>query len=179
MYSPIWDKSRSAITGRRHENADVVLASNFECGNGFNFRQLGPGSYACDVEPEPGSHIFSDKGYYFCFAVVNKRARDQLVTLQVAGGQERFGSNTQFVIAKRGAVWSHLPAERILTPPDDRTIAFQLDLPGAADAGPAVFVSDYHWYPYTEMTAYLKNLVSRRGDDRGDSKEASNQGIQR
>jgi len=166
-YEAVCDPARRELPGRTYEDDDVRLASNFECGNGYRFRRQGPGRYAMQCEPEPGSHIFSGKGYYFCVAVGNQHDKPQRVTLELASpNQEDYAWRTQHVIVKRGGQWSHLPAEQILTPVDEQTIVFELDLPGRAEPEPLLFVSNYHWHAYTEMTDYLQGLASSRPDVR-------------
>ena len=90
IYKAIWDKSRSALAGTVYEDGEIVLASNFECGNGYNFRKVGPDRYFIEIEPEPGEHSFSNQGYYFCVAVLNKLDRRRSVTIELKGGREIF-----------------------------------------------------------------------------------------
>lgn len=160
-YNPIWDRTRAELPGRTYKDADTSLGSDFECGNGYGFRKVAGDHYTVEVEPDPGEHIFSGKGYYFCFAVRNNRGVPRRLTLEVCSPhQEDYAWRTQHVIVKRGTGWSHLPAEDVLTPPDEHTISFHLDLPARTDADPVLFVSNYHWYPYTEMTAYLRQVAA-------------------
>jgi hypothetical protein len=72
IYNPIWDQARCHLPDRTYEDEGLVFASNFECGNGRRFRKLAEGRYTFDLEPEPGNHVYSGRGYYFCFALLNK-----------------------------------------------------------------------------------------------------------
>jgi len=96
-----------------YEDDDLVLATDFECGNGRAIRALGPDHYAMELEPEPGVHRFSGRAYYFCFGVRNKRseAREIRMRLSNAGFPEWY-QWTQHVVTRRGDVWGQLPRER-------------------------------------------------------------------
>ena len=167
IYNPIWDKSRCTLDGRSYEDDKIILASNFECGNGYNFRKVGSERYYLEVEPEPGEHSFSNQGYYFCVAVLNKLDSRRSVTIEIKGGREIFADGgpddqvNKHVIIKRGETWSHLPEENILPPIDKQTMAFELEIPAKSEADPVVYIGNFHWYPYSEMTEYLKNLADR------------------
>src|SRR5688500_10339145 len=66
--NPCWDTARSGGDGSRiFEDADILLATDFEGGNGADWRALGPDHYSMRMEPEPGAHLYSGKQYYFCF----------------------------------------------------------------------------------------------------------------
>ncbi len=168
IYNPIWDRSRAHMPGRVYEDDSLTIVSNFECGNGYHFRRLGTNHYAFECEPEPGAHVFSGLGYYFCVALLNKEEQTRRVTVEVTGSGkgEHFGRDTRFAILKRGNNWSHIPDEYVLAPKDEGTAVFQVDLPRRSETDPVIFVSNYHWYPYTEMGAYLQELTTRRPEIR-------------
>ena len=187
-YHTVWDDARRELPDRVYEDADVFLASNFECGNGFRFRRVADGRYSLDIEPEPGSHRFSGNGCYFCFAALNKHTDPREVIIEVTAPDEAwdrsmkeedlaewmrshpdefpprsYAASSRFVIVKRGGAWSHLPDENLLRPRNRHQIAFSPRLPAASDVDPTVFFSNYHWYPYSEMTAYLRCLRAGHG----------------
>ena len=182
-YSAVWDHARRVLSERVYEDADISLASDFECGNGFRFRRVADDRYALEIEPEPGSHRFSGNGCYFCFAALNKRADPREVTIEITAPDEAwdhfmnaeefaewqkshpdefpprsYAASSRFVIMKRGDVWSHLPDENLVRPHTRHQIAFSCRLPGASEADSVLFFSNYHWYPYSEMAAYLRCL---------------------
>ena len=64
LFNPIWDKSRRDFPNTTYGDDQLLLASNFECGNGHKFRKLAEDRYAADIEPEPGQHVYSGRGYY-------------------------------------------------------------------------------------------------------------------
>ena len=170
IYNPLWDKSRTHLPERFYEDEDIILASNFECGNGYNFYKLGVNHYFFEVEPEPGEHSFSNKGYYFCTAVLNKLDEPTTVTIEVKGGREIFADGSpeaqvnKHVILKRGNAWSHIPEHKILPPVNNQTMVFELDLPANTDIEPIMYISNFHWYPYTEMTEYLRHCAGNNSD---------------
>ena len=44
---------------------------------------------------------------------------------------------------------------------DHHGLAFSYDLPPMSEDGQPLYFSNYHWYPYTEMTKYLKDQADR------------------
>ncbi|MBU4200357.1 MAG: hypothetical protein KKG09_10015 [Verrucomicrobia bacterium] len=162
----------------------IALASTFESGNGFRFRRLANGRYALDIEPEPGDHLFSGSGYYFCFAVRNKDDKPRNVTFEVTaaiGNREAadkeimawlanhpdevhlksYAGRTKFVIVRQGDEWSHVPQWNILKGRDSHSIAFTCELPPASDANPVLYFSNYHWCPPSEMSEYLQAMAGK------------------
>ncbi len=169
FYSPIWDPARRNLPERVYEDEDVILASNFECGNGFRFHKPAEGRYRFELEPEPGNHDFSGKAYYFCFVALNKHGTPRHITVEVANPifhEASWAEATRFVIVRRGDSWHHLPQKNMLTSPHDGIIAFEAMLPPASGENPLLFFSNYHWYPWSEMTADLKQLQKRKKDVR-------------
>lgn len=184
-YNPIWDRTRQALPARVYEDEDIILTSDFECGNGFHFRKLPNGRYALDIEPEPGNHHFSGSGCYFCFGVLNKHETPREYVFEIASAHEAwergreeeidaylqqhpdgipprsYADTSRFAIVRRGHDWSHVPDGQMLRARDHGAIAFSYGLPAVSDDHPALFFSNYHWYPYTEMAAYLNNLAGQ------------------
>mgnify|MGYP001460693824 CR=1 FL=1 len=184
-YNPIWDTTRRSFPERAYEDDDVILASNFECGNGYNFRKLPSGRYAVDIEPEPGDHHFSGSGCYFCFVALNKhdtprtiafdiraqdaswdrQRRDRIETFLTEHPNEvpplSFEGSSRFAIARSGDIWTHVPDDQMLRAIDYHGLAFSYDLPDGSEDHAATYFSNYHWYPYTEMTNYLKRQAEQ------------------
>ncbi len=163
-HNPVWDQTRRA---RAHEQGyvlasdSVLLATDFECANGRNIRQNGPDSFEMDLEPEPGDHRFSGLSYYYCFGVANRgEARRIQVTLHShMGDVERgIGHGTAHAVVKQGDVWGQLPPDNIRCAGEGTDLELTLDLPPADDPDPVLFISDFHWYPYTEMAQWVASL---------------------
>ena len=160
--NPCWDSARSAQPeGRVWEDDAIILATDFEGGNGTNVRPLGRNHYAIDLEPEPGEHRFSGKGYYFCFGVRNRlhESRWVQIRLQAAGFDGKWSAGTRHVVLRRGGCWSQLDpaAVRPVASMID-TVDVDLYLPSATDADATVFASNFHWWPYSEMVKHLETL---------------------
>ena len=185
-YNPIWDAARQALPDRMFEDEQVVIASTFECGNGYRIQRLDNGRYAVHIEPEPGVHFFSGSGCYFCFAVLNKQEVAQTYAFEVIAADmawisgkeadiaawekdhpgkvapQSYAGSSRFAIVRRGEDWSHVPDTQMVPGADHHAIAFTYELPPVSAAEPLLFFSNYHWYPYTEMTAYLKQLAEQQ-----------------
>lgn len=183
-YAPHWDPFRKALPERVFEDENIIIASNFECGNGFRMHRLDNGRYAVHIEPEPGDHLFSGSGCYFCFAVLNKSNEPvdhifEVVAADAAwirGREEEFAAwekahpdepppasyagRSRFAITRRGDDWKHVPEAQMMRGTDHHAIAFSYELPAASDENPVIYFSNYHWYPYTDMTAYLHQLAA-------------------
>lgn len=87
-HNPVWDQTRAALaaaSGYVLEDDGVLIATDFECGNGHKIRRESDGAYALDLEPEPGEHVFGGAAYYFCFGVRNRRSTVQRVRVRLHG----------------------------------------------------------------------------------------------
>ena len=154
-----WDQTRA----RRQSDYVLVddritLATDFECGNGCHPRREGEG-YAVDLEPEPGSHRFSGKSYYFCCGLQNHTGRRTTVPLRLHAAMDgQFGVGTGHVVVRQGDAWSHLETDRIHPVAGQDAVVLALELP----AGPTpVFVSNFHWHPHSELVAWVRELETQ------------------
>jgi len=163
-YDSCWDTARAEqAEGRVLEDDAVLLATDFEGGNGADIRRVGPDHYAIRLEPEPGAHRFSHMGYYFCFGVRNRQAqpRSVRIRLEAVGFDGNWTEGTRHVVLRRDGRWGQLDPAAI-HPVEDLTdtIDIELALSAAGDPHDTVFASNFHWWPYTEMVQHLK---TRRG----------------
>lgn len=161
--NPIWDPARVAGgDGRTYIDDRVEIATDFEGGNGTDIRRLGADHYSVRLEPEPGSHRFSGKSYYFCFAIRNLEQVERSVQVRVdAAGWDYFGSETRHVCIYRNGTWTEFgePAlAEVVGYPDSLDI--DLTLPAGSPSDASLFVSNYHWWPYTEMAQWARGLPS-------------------
>jgi hypothetical protein len=164
-YDPGWEQVRSDSTaGRVFDDGSLLLATDFEGGNGADFRRLGPAHYFMRLERDPGTHPFSGKSYYFNVGMRNRETLSRTVRLRLeAFGWNYFGAQTGHVVVRRGGRWSHLDPSAI-HPADGEADTADIDvpLPGAGEPDPVLFVSNYHWWPYSEMVRWLHGLPSGR-----------------
>ena len=163
-HNPIWDQARAGDQGRVLEDVDILVATDFEGGNGADIRRLDGDSFAITLENEPGGHDFSGKPYYVCFGVRNKRMQSRAVRVRLeAAGWGNWGAQTQHLVLRRGGKWSQLdPAaiRKVEGMPDAVTV--DIPLPGADDTQGTLFVSNFHWWPYSERVAYVRGLQGAR-----------------
>ena len=165
-YRPWWDQTRAQVGAERvFEDDDLLIATDFECGNGRAIRPLGGDRYAMDLEPDPGAHRFSGKSYYFCFGVRSKRGGSRQIRMRLRNcGFPEWYAWTRHVVTRRGDAWGQLPPEAIRGDPEQAALDLDLVLPAASEDAPEVFFSNFHWHPYTDMQVYLRRLAAR--DDR-------------
>ena len=162
-YDPRWEQARAnGDESRVYEDDGVLIATDFEGGNGRDIRLLGPDHYAVTLELEPGTHRFSGRSYYYCFGIQNKRANRRTVRVRVearpGGGDQDFGGIKHAVI-RRGGAWSQLDPDAVQRLDGMReSLEVDLPLPGSEEADSVIFVMDFHWWPYTEMVAWLGTL---------------------
>ena len=164
-YNPIWEQARAGgDPGRVYQDDAVLIATDFEGGNGTNIRRLGDDYYALELEPEPGSHPYSDKAYYFCFGVRNllPGKRTVRVRLEVRNGWDNWPTETQHVVLRRGGAWSQLDPAAIPPVHDALAVEVDLPLPGGDEPDNVLFASNFHWWPYTEGVQYLHSLEGVR-----------------
>ena len=161
QYDPLWQPVRATGEPTRvYEDDQVLIATDFEGGNGAHIRRLGSGEYAVTLEPEPGEHRFSGRSYYYCVGVRSKRPAASTVRLRLEGhahGTESFGRDVRHAVLRRGGTWSHLDPSAIRSLGDD-ALTLDLPLPAADEPDPVLFVSDFHWWPYSEVAAYVRSL---------------------
>lgn len=64
-------------------------------------------------------------------------------------------------VIRRGGEWSQLDQGAVHPVEGEKdALDLELALPGAVEPAPVLFVSDFHWWPYTEVVAYLGTLPS-------------------
>jgi hypothetical protein len=166
--NPCWDTARSGGDGARvFEDAGILLATDFEGGNGADWRALGPDHYSMRLEPEPGEHLYSGKQYYFCFGARNRRPTRRTVRIRLAAyGWGFWAAQTQHVVLRRGGKWSQLnpaairPVEEMVD-----TVEVDLDLPGVDEPEATLYASNFHWWPYSEMVEYLRAREGLRSQE--------------
>ena len=158
-WNPVWDQTRAESGGAYvYGDEEVMIATDFECANGTNIRPDGEG-YALDLEPEPGDHAYSGMSYYFCFGVVNKRDGARRLPVRVRGGmRDKFAADQAHAVLRRGERWFQLAPERVRAVPDTEILELELDLPGAGEPDPVLFVSNFHWHPFSELKPYLDRI---------------------
>jgi hypothetical protein len=166
QYNPLWQPVRATGEPTRvYEDDQVLIATDFEGGNGAHIRRLGSGEYAVTLEPEPGEHRFSGRSYYYCVGVRSKRPAASTVRLRLEGhahGTESFGRDVRHAVLRRGGTWSHLDPSAIRSLGDD-ALTLDLPLPAADEPDPVLFVSDFHWWPYSEVIEYVRSLRGVKG----------------
>lgn len=160
-WNPSWDQTR-AESGENYiyEDEHVLIATDFECASGINFRPDGDG-YAIDLEPEPGDHAYSGMSYYYCFGICNKSPEPRRLPVRLHGNmREKFAADQAHAVLRRGDAWSHLAPDAVRALPNTEILELHLDLPGADEPDPVLFISNFHWHPYSELKPYLDGISS-------------------
>ena len=101
-HDPIWDQARAGGQGRVYEDAQILLGTDFEGGNGTDIRRLGADSFAITLEDEPGGHDYSGKPYYVCFGIRNK--------LIIFDGENAVDDNVRDTCRWSAEIFSILPS---------------------------------------------------------------------
>ncbi|MDF2721813.1 MAG: putative carboxypeptidase Zn-dependent [Paenibacillus sp.] len=164
VYHPLWDQTRKAEDPSRcFEDDSLLLSTDFECGNGHKLRRIDDDFYELTIEAEPGHHMYSGKGYYFCFGVMNKSNAQRMVRIRIRPLWEPIWAQlSKHVVLKHRNEWSQLDPSHIHPAGEPaEAIEVELPLPGAVQGNEldnTLFVSNFHWWPYTEMVDYLGKL---------------------
>ena len=166
-YSPLWDQGRAGTEPSRVlQDTTLLLATDFEGGNGAGLRRLGPDHYYVRLEPEPGEHPYSGNGYYLSVGLQNRSGPARTVRLRVQAPTKpewRWGAQQRHMVLRRGGEWSQLdPAAIHQVEGTGDAVDVDLPLPGADEPDPTLFVSNYHWWPYSEVVAWLQSLPPQR-----------------
>ncbi len=148
-------------SGYRYEDQGIELFTDFECGNGCNPRRVSDDVYALDLEPEPGTHRFGGKSYYFCCGLRNRTAAPLAVRLRLYGSMNgEFGAGTRSAVLRLGDRWQQLAPDCIRTLPDSEdTVELLLDLPAGV---PPLYVSNFHWHSFSDVEAWTERLRQHR-----------------
>jgi hypothetical protein len=173
-YDPRWERVRTrGDASRVYDGPDVLLATDFEGGNGAGIRQLGQDLYRIALEPEPGAHRFSGSSYYYCFGIQNKAVAPRRVRVRLeanAPGSECFGSGVRHAVLRRGGRWSQLDPQAIRAVEGaEDALELELLLPRADDPDSVLFLSDFHWWPYSEVVDCIRSLDGVRVREIGHS----------
>ena len=170
-HNPIWDTTRSERGGDYvYEDEDILIATDFECGNGHHIHRTGRDEYALEVEAEPGDHVYGGWGYYFCVGLRNKRDEPARVRVRVDTPpppgdtpKDIFATQTKHVVLRQAGRFSQLDPDAIEGTPEGNGVAISLDLPSGRANDPVLFVSNFHWHPISELAAWLRTLEGRDG----------------
>ncbi|MBT7303438.1 MAG: hypothetical protein HN849_28165 [Victivallales bacterium] len=165
-HNPIWDQTRARRTGTFvYEDDEVLIATDFECGNGHRIRKLGSLEYTIEAEPEPGKHQYGGWGYTFCFGVRNKQETGRQIRIRVATpppegktAHDIFARQTGHVVLRRASAFSHLAPANIEPMPEGNAVRLTLDLPACGNHDHVLFVSNFHWHPISELDSWLAPL---------------------
>ena len=168
-HDPVWEMARAKADPMRvYEDDSVLFATDFEGGNGTSLQRLSRDHYSLHLEPEPGEHPFSGVAYYVCFGIQNRQLAPRTVRIRLVGHiweiwkRRDWAEQTQHLVVRRGGHWSQLdPAALHPVEGAIDTLDVELLLPEAEDPAPTLFVSNFHWWPYSEMRQYLQTLDSR------------------
>jgi hypothetical protein len=166
-YNPLWEaaRARDGGEGRVFEDEAVLLATDFEGGNGTDLHRIGPDHYSIRLETEPGQHAYSGNGYYLCFGVHNRRGQGRTIHVRVQAPTRpewRWAAQMRHMILRQGGEWRQLAPDAIQpVAGQGDTVDIAVPLPGEGSDG-VVFVSNYHWWPYSEVVAWLRRLPASR-----------------
>lgn len=167
-YNSSWDQTRANQAAEYvYEDDSIIIATDFEGGNGNKIQRSGNALYELDLEPEPGDNPYGYSGiaYYVCFGVRSKTRTTQQIHVRLNGkckGVENFSAQKHMVV-RRGGRWDQLPAECIRQVMHKGeavldSLEIELSLPPVSESDPALFISNFHWWPNSEVAAYLHKL---------------------
>ena len=153
-----WDQTARTGRGDVFEDDRLLVATDFEGGNGENVRQIAEDHSSVDLEKEPGEHRFGGLGYYVCLGLRNKLPEGRTVRVRMNATSEGYwGEQSASMVVRHQGVWTEIPVpniHRISELPDSLDIDIMLPPGGTSDEA-TIFVSNYHWWPYTEMLDWL------------------------
>jgi len=165
------EQVRGGVAGRVFSDGRAVLASDFEGGNGTDIAALGEDHYVVRLEPEVGEHRFAGRGYYFCFGVQNLLPERRVIRVRCqarwwregADEGDTFGNQSRHVVIRRGDRWSEYGPESVHQVPGEvDSIDVDVELAGSDEPDPVLIVSNFHWYPYSELVQWLHTLPAER-----------------
>ena len=170
-YDPRWDDVRRDEGLLAYEDDEILIASDFEGGNGCNIRRFGDDDFGLVLEPDPGDHRFAGVGYYVCFGVVNKRPAPRTIRVRLRTRVHSGESwhDHRHMIVREGGVWRQLDPADIGTNREDLEVTLRLG--GAGQPNATLFASNFHWWPGSERNAWLDTISGGRVQTIGTSHE--------
>ena len=166
-YDSCWEDVRGAATAdspRVYEDDTLLIASDFEGGNGHAIERLGADRFTAHMEPDPGQHRFQGVGYYACIGLRNKGGAARRVRLRLTArihrGEDWLGQC--HMVLRQSGRWRHLDPAALGGAGGGLEMALDLPAGGAAGDG-TLFVSNFHWWPFSERLRYLEQLGRRAG----------------
>ena len=166
-YDPGWEDVRRASSehpARVYEDDALLITTDFEGGNGHVIERLGEDRFTIHMEPDPGEHRFKGVGYYVCVGLRNKSGAARRLRLQLAAHIHRGESwlGQEHMVLRQAGRWRHLDPAAIGRADDALELALELPAGGDAESD-TLFVSNFHWWPFSERLRYLERLVRRAG----------------
>ena len=152
-----WKFRPPSRVGYTYADDGIELFTDFECGNGCNPRRVSDDVYALDLEPEPGTHRFGGKSYYFCCGLRNRTAAPLAVRLRLYGSMNgEFGAGTRSAVLRLGDRWQQLAPDRIRAlPGSEDAVELLLDLPAGELP---LYASNFHWHSFSEVEAWAERM---------------------
>ena len=165
-YDPGWEDVRGATNAhpaRVYEDNTLLIATDFEGGNGHAIERLSGDRFSVRMEPDPGDHRFKGVGYYACVGVRNKTGTARRVRLHLSArihrGETWLGQ--EHMVLRQGGRWRHLDPSALGSAGD--ALELSLDVPAGGAESNTLFVSNFHWWPFSERLRYLEQLMRRAG----------------
>ena len=170
-YDLRWEDVRRDDGARAYEDDEILIATDFEGGNGTNIRRFGTDDFGLVLEPDPGDHRFAGVGYYVCFGVANKRSSPRTIRVRLRT-RVHFGESWhdhRHMVVRQAGAWRQLDPAAIGTNREDLEVTIRLGGSGRPDA--TLFVSNFHWWPGSERDAWLATATGGRVREIGTSHE--------
>ena len=165
-YDPGWEDVRGATSAhpaRVYEDDTLLIATDFEGGNGHAIERLSGDRFSVRMEPDPGDHRFKGVGYYACVGVRNKTGTARRVRLHLSARIHRGESwlGQEHMVLRQDGRWRHLDPSALGSAGD--ALELSLDVPAGGAESNTLFVSNFHWWPFSERLRYLEQLMGRAG----------------
>lgn len=140
----------------------IAFTSDFECGNGKNFQQIGPDRYRMEVVGDKPVYC-----YYFCFDVLNRGAATEIAieiwhdpVINDVGGFISHFPCAIWINSRKGEPLGYYPLEQTRC----ETCADHLVLRLPLAAGQTMRVTDLWPASYSDTSQFLHQLARERSD---------------
>lgn len=142
--------------------SEIVLTSEFEGGNGIEFKEYGDNIFSFMPERDPGEK-YSGQAYYFKFAVENKLVRTDAVkniTVTAIADYDDLWKGWGYCLNIKlwkysGSSITHMQLKNVKTTP--KTMGINLSL----QPREKIYISNMLSIPYTEMVNILEDIQLR------------------
>jgi hypothetical protein len=143
--------------GRVYQAEDIIIATDFEGGNGKDIERTAPNTYRVLLEPEEGDHSYEGVGYFYNVGILNKQnvSRQIIVELRAECKGKADFSSQEYAVTRYKGQWKNLGRDNVYPGGDANRLLVRLALLPSSEMEGPVLLSNFHVWPYSEIVSWI------------------------